>query len=61
MLRVVCHGNFEALAGRKPKPVNLDAAEEECRRNIVLAGAISGLAPDRTEAAKCLEFLATRR
>lgn len=57
-LEKIYRGNFEALAGREPKPVNLAAAQEECRRNTALAAAISGLAPDQTDSAKCLKFLA---
>ena len=56
-LEKIYRGNFEALAGREPKPVNVEVALEECRRNMALATAISGLAPDRTEASRCLKEL----
>jgi hypothetical protein len=51
-------GNFARLAGPKPKPLNVGAAVEECKRLAAIAEAMSGKPAAQTEAARVAELLA---
>lgn len=58
VLAKVYHGNFARLAGPKPKPLNVGAAVEECRRLAAIAQAMSGRPAEETQAARVAARLA---
>ena len=46
----IFYQNFENLAGKHPKPLNLELATRECQRIANIASQMSGVAPEETQA-----------
>jgi hypothetical protein len=57
VLAAIYHGNFTRMAGARPKPLNAQAAVEECERLAALAEAMSGKPAAQTEAGRVAELL----
>jgi len=58
VLRKIYHDNFARIAAPEPRPLNTDAAIEECKSLAATAEAMSGKPAQETEAAQVAELLA---
>jgi len=49
VLTKIYRGNFEGLAGSKPRPLNRELAVEECERIAREIAALKGMDPEHTD------------
>lgn len=56
-LEKICRGNFERLAGSRPRPLNLELAAGECRRIAAEVDALAGGRAADNTAAKVADLL----